>query len=85
SFMPIIEKRSSDSIIVIGEQLFFIKRFEFNEALANLMQGPDRWLCACAIYATKEINSELFENIIKEAAEDSDELISETAKYVLNQ
>lgn len=82
--LPIVDKRPSESIISIGKELFNIKPVGFSESLAGLIQGEDRWLRACAIYATREIDSEPLEKLIKIAADDSDELINKTASYVLS-
>ena len=56
-----------------------------NAALQALMEAPDPWVRACALYATQGGPTERAAKLAQRAARDKSDLVRETAKVVLTQ
>lgn len=55
------------------------------EALAELLASPDRWLCACAIYTTGQLRLTRLFGALQPLTQSPDALLRETARRVLEQ
>ncbi|HEX4949712.1 MAG TPA: Npt1/Npt2 family nucleotide transporter [Blastocatellia bacterium] len=78
-----------DNKITLGQRarkgrLFWKWRLLSREdALAELLTGSNRWLCACAIYIAGQIGLNGLRGSIQQLSQSPDPLLSETAQFVL--
>jgi ATP:ADP antiporter, AAA family len=84
--LPIIDSKVTLSQRVRKGRTFWKwKPISREEALTQLLNTSDRWLCACAIYATGQLRLPRLLNSIQSLAQSPDALLSETARLVLKQ
>lgn len=81
---PILDDLTPEVVLRKAEELFGILRKTPEEALIFLIDGDDRWLRACAIYCSHDIESDELEKRVREACHDPDSIVKETAELVLN-
>lgn len=81
--LPLLDDVSVDSVLRKGGEFFKVNRLNEEESLAFLITGRDPWLRACAIYRSGRLTSEKLTDLVKEAANDTDPIVSETARLVL--
>ena len=79
---PIIDRISESIAIRRGQELFDFEIDSSDSALIRLIEGPDSWLKACALYCVKDTDSEDVRNSATKALKDSDPVVVETAKLV---
>jgi AAA family ATP:ADP antiporter len=80
--LPIVDDAIVELALRRGRELFGV-RFESQEqALAHLIKGRDNWLKACAIYASSKVSSPELKQLVREAVNDSDPVVRETAELM---
>lgn len=82
--IPIVETSSFDYLIEKGRQFFGFSIPSEADCLEILLQGDDVWLKCCAIYLLGELKHVQCLSLVEELVESSNQLISETATYTLN-
>ncbi len=66
-----------------GRAFWKWKPLSREEALAELLRGSNRWVCACAMYAAGQLGLNGLTSSMQQLSQSSDPLLSETACYVL--
>ena len=81
--LPILDQVSPKIAIKHGQKLFGFRMETFGNALENLAKGSDPWLRACAIYMIPEEEDGDLAYLAKEALNDRDPVVQETAELVV--
>ena len=81
--LPILEQDSPKAVIQQSQKLFNIRIDTFSQAIETLINGKDTWLKACALFVIPDENVENLEYLVKEAQNDSDPVVRETAEFVM--
>ncbi len=81
--LPILDDTSAESVLRRAQELFDLGNGDWEEELAGLITGRDRWLRCCAIYSTRGKTSERLRKLVVAASDDVDPMIAETARLVL--
>ncbi|MCP4724164.1 MAG: hypothetical protein GY863_03965 [bacterium] len=81
--LPIFETEAPDIAKQHAERAFNLKIKTKEQALTQLIIGPDPWLKACAIFNIEKDCSEKLLNLLKDAKKDKDYIIKESAEKVL--
>lgn len=84
---PILDRDADEIAIRQGQQLFDISKMSLADSLEYLLSGKNSWLKTCALYYLKDSDlksQELLRSLIKEAVDDENEFVKETAVHVLN-
>ncbi|MFC1650734.1 Npt1/Npt2 family nucleotide transporter [Candidatus Latescibacterota bacterium] len=82
--LPILEQDSPKIVIQQTQKLFNIRIENLSQALETLIKGKDPWLKTCAIFVIPEENTGDLEYLVKEAVNDRDPVVRETAELVIN-
>ncbi|MFC1538615.1 Npt1/Npt2 family nucleotide transporter [Candidatus Latescibacterota bacterium] len=82
--LPILEQDSPKAVILQSQKLFNTRIENLTQALETLIKGKDTWLRACAIFVVPEENVEDLKYLVKEALNDRDPVVRETAELVIN-
>ena len=80
---PILEQ--SENLSAAGERLFKLKQLTAEEALTELIDGTDEWLCACAINVVMSNKMTGFREVIESKTDSPYEALNETANLALAQ
>lgn len=84
--LPIVENSISEQVTQNTDGLIKLKITDEREAINYLFEGNDLWLTACAIYTVGQKGMvEEFKTQLNNAKQSPDQLVSETAQYVLKQ
>ncbi len=84
--LPIIDQKVTlGQRVRKGRGFWKWKTISREEALAELFQAENRWLCACAIYAAGQLRLTGLFAPIQQLTQSPDPLLNETAQLVLNQ
>jgi len=81
--LPILEQDTPGDAVEQGQKQFNIQIKSFENALEHLVRSDDPWLKACALLIISEEKNEKLKNLVREAANDSDPVVSETAHLVM--
>ena len=82
--LPILDGASELYTIQQGQELFRVKIDERKKAVETVMHGRDSWLKACAMFTLPELHDKELLILAREASQDSDHVVRETADLVLN-
>ena len=81
--LPILEQDTPGDAVEQGQKQFNIQIKSFENALEHLVRGDDPWLKACALLIIPEEKNEKLMYLVKEAVNDSDPVVCETADLVM--
>jgi AAA family ATP:ADP antiporter len=79
---PIIDRISESIAIRRGQELFGVEIDSREAALVRLIEGPDAWLKACALFCVSKDDPENVKKAAKKAVYDPDPVVVETAKLI---
>ena len=82
--LPIIDIQDEEEKIEKGRDLFDIPINDYETGMLELLDGEDIWLRACALFSISDTCPDSLQQQLQQAAADeSPELVRETAEYVL--
>ncbi|MFH1374023.1 MAG: Npt1/Npt2 family nucleotide transporter [bacterium] len=81
--LPILDDVSDELVLRRAQKLFDLGSGDWEEGLAGLITGRDRWLRCCAIYSTRGKMTERLRKLVAASSDDVDPMIAETARLVL--
>ena len=81
--LPLLEESSTERLIDRASRLFGIQTRERKDALRMILEQPDVWLKACALYQIGDERISELADLCRKLSSDSDPLIRETAGWAL--
>lgn len=82
--LPILDDASDNVVLQKGQELFDVGFSDREDALAYLIEGPDSWLRACAVFCIRKDDSHRLQELVDMSLGDSDPVVRETANLVMS-
>ncbi|MDH3939339.1 MAG: HEAT repeat domain-containing protein, partial [candidate division Zixibacteria bacterium] len=80
--LPILDDVSPGLILQKGSELFEVGYADREDALTYLMEGPDSWLRACAVFTIRPDDSHRLQELVEKSLDDPDPVVRETARLM---